>query len=211
MNAVKAMKLTAVTAAWLSATLLAGCGEVAREGRAPGQLVVLTLEAASGADDQDFGAFLLSDVVTMVDRQVAGDTVQVETIYNDIGRVTLRLVLKDQGISGVQATPSPLNAITITRYRVVFRRADGRNTPGVDVPHPFDQALTFTVGTDDITASFNLVRHSAKMETPLLALRNGLFISTIAEVTFYGRDQAGNDVSAVGTINVEFGNFADPT
>jgi len=29
-------------------------------------------------------------------------------------------------------------------------------------------------------------------------------------VTFYGRDQAGNDVSATGSIGIVFGNFADP-
>ena len=207
----KAMKRAGVTAAWLSAALLAGCGEVAREGRAPGQLVIVSMEAASGADDQNFGSFLLSDVVTMVDRTVNGQATQVETIFNDPARVTVRLVLKDPGSAGVQATPSPLNAITINRYRVVYRRADGRNTPGVDVPHPFDQVVTFTVTDDDVTSSFNLVRHSAKLEPPLLALRSGLFISTIAEITFYGRDQAGNEVSAVATINVEFGNFADPS
>ena len=207
----KAMKRAGVTVAWLSAALLAGCGEVAREGRSPGQLVIVTMEAASGADDQNFGSFLLSDVVTMVDRQVNGQSTQVETIFNDPGRVTVRLVLKDQGSAGVQAVPSPLNQVTISRYRVTYRRADGRNTPGVDVPHPFDQAVTFTVGADDVTASFNLVRHSAKLETPLLSLRNGLFISTIAEITFYGRDQAGNEVAATGAINIEFGNFADPS
>jgi hypothetical protein len=35
-------------------------------------------------------------------------------------------------------------------------------------------------------------------------------ISTIADVTFYGRDQAGNDVSATGSIGIDFGNFGDP-
>ena len=34
-------------------------------------------------------------------------------------------------------------------------------------------------------------------------------ISTIAYVTFYGRDQAGNDVSATASIGVDFANFAD--
>ena len=35
-------------------------------------------------------------------------------------------------------------------------------------------------------------------------------ISTIAEVTFYGRDQAGNEVSATGMLSVNFGDFGDP-
>ena len=36
---------------------------------------------------------------------------------------------------------TPINAITLTRYRVDFRRTDGRNTPGVDVPYGFDGGL----------------------------------------------------------------------
>jgi hypothetical protein len=35
-------------------------------------------------------------------------------------------------------------------------------------------------------------------------------LHAIAEVTFYGRDQAGNEVTAVGNINISFGDFADP-
>ena len=32
----------------------------------------------------------------------------------------------------------------------------------------------------------------------------------IAEVTFYGTDQAGNDVTVTGTISVTFADFGDP-
>ena len=35
------------------------------------------------------------------------------------------------------------------------------------------------------------------------------FISTIAEITFYGRDQNGNEVSVTGRIDVQFGDFGD--
>ena len=44
-----------------------------------------------------------------------------------------------------------------------------------------------------------MVRHQAKLEQPLRALVNNggrVFISTVAEVTFYGADLAGNDVQA---------------
>jgi hypothetical protein len=37
-----------------------------------------------------------------------------------------------------------------------------------------------------------------------------VFIHTLAEVTFYGSDQAGNEVSVAGLISVNFGDFADP-
>jgi hypothetical protein len=35
-------------------------------------------------------------------------------------------------------------------------------------------------------------------------------LSTIAEVEFYGRDQAGNDIMGVALISVNFGDFGDP-
>ena len=61
------------------------------------------------------------------------------------------------------------------------------------------------------THSFELIRHVAKAEAPLAALAfSPVIISTIAEVTFFGHDQAGNELSVSGTIGVQFGDFADP-
>ena len=62
------------------------------------------------------------------------------------------------------------------------------------------------------TVAFELVRHQAKLEPPLknlVGLGGQGFISTIAEITFYGRDQNGNEVSVTGWIDVQFGDFAD--
>jgi hypothetical protein len=104
-----------------------------------------------------------------------------------------------------------LNAITLTQYRVSCRRADGRNTPGVDVPYGFDGAITVTIA-DTGEAMFEIVRHQMKAEPPLKNLaRNGgsRLISTIADVSFFGRDQAGNAVQVTGSISVNFGDFAD--
>ena len=36
------------------------------------------------------------------------------------------------------------------------------------------------------------------------------FISTVADVTFYGADLAGNEIQAKGTISVSFSDYADP-
>ena len=206
------MKRTATVILVAASAASVGCGDVVRQGRAPVQLVIASLEAASGAEPEDFSATLLSDVVTLVERSVNGEQTQVPTVFNDFGEVTMSLIMKDPGQPGTSTTPSAINQVTVTRYRVMYRRADGRNTPGIDVPFPFDSAVTFTVppqGT--VTAGFQLVRHTAKQEAPLSALGfNPDVIATLAEVTFFGRDQAGNDISATGTIGVDFGNFADP-
>jgi hypothetical protein len=206
------MKLAGVTVALLSAVLLAGCGEAARNGRAPATVVISRLEAASGVTPEEFNGTLNSDVVTLVNRDVNGVQVATPTIYNDLGRVTMRLTLRDPGF-GAASTPSALNEVTFSRYRVTYVRADGRNTPGVDVPYPFDSGTTFTVPSlGEITVPFEIVRHTAKSEAPLQALGvNGVNIGTIAQVTFYGRDQAGHDVTASGSIGIIFANFGDPT
>lgn len=184
----------------LAALAAAGCGEFVRsQGRSPVQLVIRSLVAARGSSPNELQPTLRSDVLTN------------GSVFNDFGQVTLALVLKNPGVGATPNQPSPLNEVTITRYRVVYRRTDGRNTPGSDVPYPIDSAMTFTVpATGEVSAGFQIVRHSQKQEAPLAALAaNNDIISTVAEVSFFGRDQAGNDVSAVGSIGIDFGNFAD--
>ena len=69
---------------------------------------------------------------------------------------------------------------------------------------------TGTTSGGKLDLSFELVRHVAKMETPLVELgSNAAIITTIADVTFYGRDQVGNDVTVSGTMQIDFGNFGD--
>jgi hypothetical protein len=173
------------------------CGDMAREGQGSSYLIINTLVASSGADPDTFSGDLRSDVVTVVDES--------PSIFNDLGEVELLLGMKNPLLA-----PSSANFITIDRYRVTFTRADGRNTPGVDVPYGFDGAITGTV-QNTTTLGFTLVRHQAKLEAPLAALAsNGVLVSTIAEITFYGRDQTGRAVSVTGKISVHFGNFADP-
>jgi len=211
---VKTSMFRLASVAALGLTLVAaGCGEYVRNsGRAPAQPIIVSLQGASGATPDQFGNPLVSDVVTNVTRTVNGQQLVSPTVFNDVGQVTMGLILKDPGTAGLASAPSDLNQITFTRYRVVYRRSDGRNTPGVDVPFPLDSAVTFTVPpAQNVTASFELVRNDAKNEAPLRALRfSPVIITTIADVTFYGRDQAGNDVATTGSIQINFGDFGDP-
>jgi hypothetical protein len=186
----------------------ASCGDVVRQSRAPVLLVIDLLQGSAGnTTPGPFGNPLVSDVLTNV-TSPAPCTPQTpcQTVFNDLGQVVLRLVPKDV----INTTsPSSNNAITITRYRVVYRRTDGRSTQGVDVPYAFDGGITGTVPPEGtVTLGFELVRHTAKEESPLVQLiDNPTIIATIAEITFFGQDQVGNDISVTGTLQVNFGNF----
>ena len=181
----------------------AGCGDVVREGTGTSFLMITGVEAFSGAEPNQLGAELESDVLTVID--------DIPTIFADGARVRMRLGLKDPGGVGSPNAPSQNQFITVNRYHVRFIRADGRNTPGVDVPYAFDGALTVMVTAGEVSASFTLVRAQAKLEAPLGALTlDPTVISTIAEITLYGADQTGRELKAVGHINVHFANWGDP-
>jgi hypothetical protein len=192
------------TAAVVAAAMgpLTGCTATQMDGVAPSYLIIEQIRGASGANPGQLDGVLNSDVLTN------------GGVIEDGGAVTLRLALKDPGTTANPGTPSTANFITVTRYRVEYLRADGRNTPGVDVPYPFDGAMTVTVTGNPVAATFTLVRVQAKLEAPLKALVQGggaIVISALADVTFYGTDQAGREVTVKGRIGVDFADWADPS
>jgi len=195
-------RVARIGAAAVAVAALAGCTSAqVNSGVSSAYVVVDTLEGASGADPTKLSTVLNSDVLTN------GGVLQ------DEGQVTLHVAMKDPGTTESATSPSPNNYITLTRYRVQYTRSDGRNSPGVDVPYPFDGGVGVTVTGDKKTATVTLVRIQAKLEAPLAALRNqggALAISTIATVTLYGTDQAGREVSASANIGVNFADWADP-
>lgn len=169
-------------------------------GSSPVQLVVVSLDGGPGIDEATYRHAFQSDVVTN------------GRVVEDGGRVFLELAPRDPGTALEPSRPSPANVVTIRRYRVRFVRADGRAAPGVDVPYGFDGAMTITVGPEGGIGRFVLVRTQSKLEPPLVTLRDGggaVALSLLAEVTFFGRDQAGHDVSATGLIGINFGDWAD--
>jgi hypothetical protein len=193
----------------VSALAAASCGDVVRQGRAPMFLIIDDLAAAAGRPSgQQFGSMLYSDVITNVTTpEPCKPESPCPTVFSDVGRVTLRIAPKD--VTSATA-PTTNNDVTINRFHVTYKRADGRNTPGIDVPYGFDGAATATVTTAGTTLGFEIVRHAAKEESPLVQLKaNPGIITTIADVTFYGRDQVGNDVSVTGSLQIDFGNFGD--
>ena len=194
--------------AFRSACVVLGCAALGAcindritSSRSSSLLIVERIGAApGGTSDDPIPTPLQSDVLTN------------GGVFEDIGRVTTRVALKDPGSAESPTAPTTANYVTVDRYRVEYRRSDGRNTPGVDVPFPIDSALTFTTVSGIQTAEFVLVRASAKLEAPLRALANGggaLVINTIAYITFHGYDQTGAEVVAEGTIAIDFADWAD--
>jgi hypothetical protein len=186
------------------------CGSVA-QGRGPSFLVIDSIEGIRGNTTPGTpGNPLISDVITNVTTP-APCSVQspCPTIFNDEGQAVMRVVMKDAG-AAAPSTPTALNHITIERYHVKYIRADGRNTQGVDVPYEWDGAIRVTITDAPTTFGFLLVRHQAKDEAPLVLLSgSGVILTAIAQITFFGRDQNGNDISIVGELTVNFGNFGD--
>jgi hypothetical protein len=182
----------AVTALALAAAL-SGCSTPAKQSDTSSYLVLLSLNAASGADTSStFGPTLASDVLTF------------GTAYSDPAEAKFQLAFKDPG-----TLPTPVNYITINRYHVRYIRTDGGA-----VPEPFDGAVSFTV-TNAVTSSgsITLVRAQAKAVSPLVQLagQGGLaFLPVSAEVTFDGTDQTGRAISVTGSVAINFADWADP-
>ena len=202
-----------VTRVLTVATLVASatsCGDVVRSSRTPALLIVNSLTASRGAAGSGGGtsaSLLTSDVLTVVTSGgTCTTTSPCPTIFSDQGVMTFSLAAKD-----ISVPLTSNNQVTINRIHVSYRRTDGRNTEGVDVPFAYDTASTVTVTPGTTTStSFIIVRIQAKEESPLVQLvSNGIIINAIADVTAYGTDAVGNAVSATGSIGVQFGNFGD--
>jgi hypothetical protein len=203
-----------ITGAALAAIVGASvsCGDVVRDGRSSVYLVMDSLTGSAGGKSTSTPAYTLhSDVVTLIRTPLpCSDASPCATLYSDSGQAAFHLAPKNVTATGATA-PTQNSDVTLTRYRVMFRRTDGHNTPGVDVPYGFDAAITAVISVGGGgSVNFELVRHTSKQESPLAQLAyNPTIISTVADVTFYGHDQVGNDISVTGSMQVDFGDFGD--
>jgi hypothetical protein len=185
----------------------ASCGDAVRQGSSPSFLVMDSLMGKSGGHSTPLSETLQSDVIVFLSSPApCTPELPCPTVFSDSGQVVLRLVPKNIGVA-----PTENNTVTISRYHISFRRADGRNTPGVDLPFGWDGAVTATVVPGESRQIvFELIRHVTKEEPPLVQLiANPSIIHTIAEITFYGTDLVGNAVTVTGNMSIEFGNFGD--
>jgi len=198
------------TAALLAAT---SCSSTVRSGNSPVFLVIDNLAGIRGGPTPGTpSSLLISDVLTLV---TSGGSCSLQSpcpvVFGDSGTATLELAKKD-----ITATaPTTNNQVTINRVHVHYHFADGSGVQGVTVPVDFDTFATATVPpTGTTTISFELVRVQAKQSTPLVQLNKppagtGGQLSVVADVTFIGKDQVGNDISVMGSIQIEFSDWTD--
>lgn len=104
--------------------------------------------------------------------------------------------------------------VRIMRYNVSYRRSDGRGVQGVDVPYSISGNVTTLVpaggsGTTDLVV--DLVRHQAKLEPPLSNIVGVQVVTMFADITVSGQTVSQKNVSASGSAQVTFADFADGT
>jgi hypothetical protein len=180
--------------------LLFSCNPIEDESRSDSVLLVVRIMGMDAEENEV--DFLQSDVVVIDQETGAG------TVAADSAKVTFTAqTLDPQPWLGV----SHYSDITVTHYVVTYRRSDGKNIEGVDVPYSFDGSMTAMVEVDTQTdVNFVIVRAVAKLEPPLVNLATGRGegeLKTTATIDFYGHDTLGNKVKATGYLTVFFANY----
>jgi hypothetical protein len=182
------------------ALTLPGCTAAQRDALGSSYLIIDSLTAAPGATPTAFSHNLESDVCQRP------DPLGPCFVMADRGQVSLRLALTDPGIVTNPATPSAANFITLSRYSVRYIPNDGVSP----VPASFEGSLTGTVTGSGLNVDVVIVNAHAKAVDPLAPLALALTsLPATAEVTLFGSDQAGRDVSVTGTISIVFADWAD--
>lgn len=174
-------------------------------------------------NDSTSASFLVINSLTGNDLAgQAGST----TVFSDVSLAGS--IVNDNGVAMVSAmTYNPIEDsethdityymnVIVDQIDVEFMRPDGRNVEGQDVPYRFTQPMTMLVPVDkEVEIPFVLIRHVAKLEKPLLQLRDGpsqaFVLQLVAKVTVHGKDLGGHRVAPVSrNITVWCSNFADP-
>lgn len=184
-------KVTIGAALAVSAVLgLGGCGAAYVEGDTAS--VLLLIESINE------GTPLLSDV-----RGESGAIVNCQ--------VTVTIAARAKNPTGPVGISED---VRILGYDVRYRRSDGRAVQGVDVPYSISGSTTTLVaagGSATTELSVDVVRHQAKLEPPLSNIVDLQVVTMFADITVRGQTVSQKSVSASGSLQVTFADFADGT
>ena len=185
---------------------LSGCNPLEDQSKSNSILIISSL---MGTDlEGNEVNYLQSDVVKV------DPTTGAQTVIADVAKATLAA----KRIEPVppQLGSSQYNSIMLTRYVVSYTRSDKPNAiEGVDVPYSFEGSLSTLIEIDSsVTISFVIVREVAKLEAPLINLRQGgaeQVLEVTANVDFYGHDLANNAVksTSTGILSIFFANYVN--
>lgn len=187
----------------LAALALAACNPIENSQQSNSLLVVETLTGLDMTGNE--GNLCESDVL------FTDSLTGVSTITADLAKASLSAQTLDPNpILGT----SQYSDIQLLKYAVTYLRADGKSTPGVDVPYSFEAGITGLIRVGQLTTvSFVVVREAAKQEIPLLNLRTTTTRAETLEITaridFYGKDLSGRAVKATGYLFITFADFAN--
>ena len=185
-----------------------------------GLIIVALLLAGCNAMENDSTSGTMLQILSLTGNDLTGAAGST-TVFSDV--YTSDSIINDNAVADIMALPlDPAIAITtpyfdvlIDQIDVEFRRTDGRNVEGVDVPYRFTQPMSMLVPiTTNMQIPFVLIRQVAKLEAPLLALRETtsreFVLQLVAKVTIHGKDMGGHRVAPVtGYISVWCSNFPD--
>jgi len=181
-----------------------GCTpEFADNSQAPVILRVVRITGDSGGEGGGSGT---SDVLNS----------DIFPVFNDNATIELDVIPKNQS---ADLELGRLNDVVLESYEVRYVRSDGLDREGVDVPYRITGGMSAMIPAGETaSASIVVVRHQAKEEPPLRNLRflegtgagGGTDIVTIiARITVFGRTTSGKGVSATGSLQINFADFAD--
>lgn len=131
-------------------------------------------------------------------------------IFDDEVTVNFAVRFKNPNVP----TPSVPNGVFLERYTITYVRSDGRAVQGVDVPFALTGNMTGVIdvaSTGALGYPIEIVRVQQKLEPPLRNLRNlrgSIAITCFANITIYGRTTEGSVVSATGSLQVDFADWA---
>ncbi|MEW6455857.1 MAG: hypothetical protein AB1410_03975 [Acidobacteriota bacterium] len=173
-----------VVIALMFSFLLSSCNVLENKTQSNTMLIV---ESIKGIDQQgNLSSFLISNV---------------SDIFSDFARVTIRAELLNPN-----KTPTVYNDVKLERYIVSYKRNDGKNEEGTDVPYRYESRLTeyIQAGTS-ITIDIIVVNYLAKKYPPLISLKNSSSLLEVdATIDFYGHDVAGKGVKTSGMLRIIF-------
>ncbi len=184
-------------------------------------IAALAMASCNSLENESTSGSLLQ-IISLTGNDLQGNEGST-TVFSDV--ITNGGIINDNGVAEISVVPidpfltaneiTPYMDVLVDQIDVKFERTDGRNTEGVDVPYSFSQPMNIVVSINKVVeVPFVLIRHVAKLEAPLLALRevpSQVFVlQLIAIVTIHGKDLGGHRVAPVtGYISVWCANFAD--